>query len=291
MAEGIPDRTVDAVLRGGADWLARRGVDQPRIACELLLARLLARPRLSLHLIGDQTLDDRRLEAMRRGLRRVAADEPVQYVTGQAEFMGHVFATDKRALIPRPETEVLVREVLACAPLWQDKTPAIVDAGTGSGCIVLSLALERPAAHYIGLDISPDAVALAQENRQALGAQDRVALAEGELADTVEPGMLDALVSNPPYIPTSVWETLPAHIREHEPRLALDGGPDGLAVLEQMVQDATFALKPQGRLFLEIGYDQGPRVRALCEEAGFADIVVAPDLAGRDRVVHARWPG
>ncbi len=291
MSEETSKHSVDAVIRGGAEFLARKGVDQPRIACELLLSRLFNRSRLSLHLIGEQILEERYLEAMRRGIRRVASGEPIQYVTGQTEFMGHVFKTDKRALVPRPETEGLVREVLACAPLWQNETPNILDLGTGTGCIVISLALEKPSARYIGLDISPDAVALARENSQTLGVADRVALSEGDMADVIEPEMLDALIANLPYIPTSVWETLPAHIRDHEPRLALDGGPAGLTAIEQAVQDATFVLKPQGRLFLEIGDDQGGRVKTLLRETGFAETTVLPDLAGKDRVVSAVWPG
>lgn len=291
MSKETSKHSVDAVLHGGAEFLARKGVDQPRIACEWLLSRLLNRSRLSLHLIGEQILEERYLEAMRRGLRRVAAGEPIQYVTGQTEFMGHVFKTDRRALVPRPETEGLVRAVLACVPLWQNETPIILDLGTGTGCIVISLALEKPSSRYIGLDISSDAIALARENSQALGVADRVALSEGDIADVIEPEMLDALIANLPYIPTSVWETLPSHIRDHEPRLALDGGPAGLTAIEQAIQDATFALKPQGHLFLEIGYDQGDRVKTLLQETGFSETTVLPDLAGKDRVVSAVWAG
>ena len=291
MSKSEPQPTVESVLRDGAAFLARKNIEHPRIACELLLARLLNRPRLSLHLVGDQSLQEHYLEAMRRGIRRVAAGEPVQYVIGQTEFMGHVFKTDARALIPRPETETLVHRVLEDKALWARHHPVIADLGTGTGCIVLSLAKAMPEARYIGLDPSAAALELATENRQVLGLQEQVALAEGDLADAIEPAMLDALVANLPYVATADWEALPVHIRDHEPRVALDGGPDGLHVIEQAVQDAVMVLKPQGRLFLEIGADQGARVTALLRDTGFSDTGIQSDLAGRDRVAFGVWPG
>ncbi len=284
-----PANNADTVLRKGADFLKRKGVEHPRIVCELLLSRLLNRPRLSLHQIGDQKVAEPHLEAMRRGLRRVAAGEPVQYVLGRTEFMGHVFQVDKRALIPRPETEVLVRTVLDCAALWDRPSPSVVDLGVGSGCILISLALARPAARYLGLDISEEAVLLAKANSRALGVADRVALLTADMADVLDPGTVDLLVSNPPYIPTPVCERLPIHIRDHEPRLALDGGPDGLQVVAQVAEDATIVLKPGGRLFLEIGDDQAERVRTLLTDLGFGAVTVTRDLADRDRVVAAQW--
>jgi release factor glutamine methyltransferase len=282
---------IDDVLRKGAQYLERKGVENARVVCETLLARLLQRSRLSLHLVGDQTLEPRQVEAMRRGLLRVAAGEPVQYVVGQADFMGHRFQADRRALIPRPETEVLVRQVLECAPLWEKANPGIADLGVGGGCIVCSLALERPQARYLALDISADAIALARENAEALGVAERVTFTDRDLGDLLEPGTLDALVSNPPYIRTADWEQLPPHIRDHEPRTALDGGPDGLAVLTQVAEDASIVLQEQGRLFLEIGADQGAAVESLLQTLGFEKIMRIRDLAERERVVAAVWPG
>jgi release factor glutamine methyltransferase len=134
-------------------------------------------------------------------------------------------------------------------------------------------------------------VALAEENAQALGVADRVAFAAAELSDTVDPGTLDAVVSNPPYVPTPEYERLPAHIREHEPRLALDGGPDGLDVIRAVVGDAAIVLKPGGCLFLEIGEAQAGAVARLMGDEGFSQIGIARDLAGRDRVAHAVLAG
>ena len=224
---------------------------------------------------------------MRRGVKRVAGGEPVQYVLGQTEFMGHVFKTDKRALIPRPETEILVEAVLGCGALWAKEKPLIVDLGTGSGCIVISLALARPEALYAALDVSAEAIELAKENAASLAVGDRVSFLRAELPDVAEPQMADAIVSNPPYVATGAWEKLPAHIREHEPRQALDGGPQGLDVLENLIQDASIALKPGGHLFLEIGYDQGRAVAGMLAECQFSGIEVRKDLSGHDRIAVA----
>ena len=280
------DKTLGDVLAVGADYLAKKGVDNPRLAVELLAARLLSCKRLELPLAHDRILDEKRLGSMRRGVTRVAGGEPVQYVVGSTEFMGHEIKVDPRALVPRPETEVLVEAVLACESLWQGR-PSVVDIGTGTGCIVISLALERPNGLYIGIDRSEEALSLAQENAAALGVADRIGFACEELADMVEPGSLDAIVSNPPYIPTDAIDTLPVNVRDHEPRLALDGGPDGLAVLGEIVLDASMALKPGGHVFLEIGEDQGEAVTGLLAGEGFTGISIKPDMAGRDRIVQA----
>jgi release factor glutamine methyltransferase len=283
--------TLGHALKAGADFLARKGTDDPRIAAEWLAARLLRCPRLALTTRISEPLPDRLVEALRRGLVRVGAGEPVQYVIGQWDFMGHTLKVDRRALIPRPETEQLVERTLACEALWKRPTPVIADVGTGSGCIVLSLALARTTGRFIGTDISEEAIALARENAEALGLAQRVVLVAGEMSDLVDPETLDALVSNPPYIRTSDYESLPKHIREHEPRQALDGGTDGLSVIEAIIADATIVLKPGGFILLEIGHDQGRAVSGLLSTNGFLDTSISPDLAGRDRIVSARFPG
>ena len=287
-------RTVKGVLEAAAGYLASKQIENPRLAGELLLSRLLRCKRLELYLRFDAALSDKQLEAMRRGIRRVAAGEPVQYVLGETDFMGHILKVDKRALIPRPETEGLVETVLSCQDLWTGGAPGtrpiIVDVGTGSGCIVISLALARPEGVYIGLDTSAEALDLARENAAALGVAERVCLTAAELTDAVEPESLRAIVSNPPYVPTSAYEALPAHIRDHEPRVALDGGHNGLAVTEALIADAAMALAGGGFLFLEIGADQGRAVSDLLRASGFEQIAIRKDLAGRDRVAVARLP-
>ena len=284
-----PVSNVADVLEKGAAYLAARRVPDARIAVELLMSRLLRCGRLDLHLRREVVLSGNLLDAMRRGTLRVAAGEPVQYVLGEVDFRGHLFKVDRRALIPRPETEELVECVLGCEALWavEGGKPVIMDVGTGSGCMILSLAIERPGSFYAGLDVSGDALALAQENAQAKGLASVVPFLHGELADVVDPGKLDAVISNPPYIATSVYEQLPGMIRDHEPRLALDGGPDGLGIIESIIGDAAIALKPGGHLFLEIGHDQGGRVGAMLDDAGYTDVQVRRDMAGHDRIVHA----
>lgn len=284
-------RTVGGLLAATEGYLSRKGTGQPpRRVAEWLLARLLRCKPLDLHLKRDQVLSEKMVEALRRGVKRVAAGEPVQYVVAETEFMGHTFKVDRRALIPRPETELLVEEVLNCPEVWRAAHPAIMDVGTGSGCILISLALARPQGLYVGLDLSPEAVALARENAQALGVQAKIGFAAADVAATVEPETVDAAVANLPYVETEEWEKLPRHIREHEPREALDGGPDGLRAIEGLVQDAAIVLKPGGRLFSEIGARQAERVRGMLSEAGFTDVRVRQDLAGLDRVVTAVLP-
>ena len=291
----LPSRKAKDILAASSDYLQQRGACEPRMAAELLMSRLLNCKRLELNLKSDVVLAENLLEAMRRGVKRVAAGEPVQYVLGQVDFMGHMVKVDRRALIPRPETEELVAWILECAALWGGtggavkSKPVIADVGTGSGCIVLSLALAKHG-YYVGLDVSGDALSLAQENAAAMGLTETVAFLHGELADGVDEGTLDAVVANLPYIPTADYERLPVHIRDHEPRVALDGGADGLEVVGAVVQDAAIALKPGGHLFLEIGHDQAVRVRELLEQSGFIAIEIRKDLAGHDRMLHALSP-
>ena len=280
-------QTLRAVLEAGTAHLQKRGIDHPRLACECLASRLLHCKRLDLYLQFDRELSDKQRDAMRRGILRAAAGEPVQYICGEWDFMGHTFRVDRRALIPRPETEILVEHVLACAALWE-APPVILDVGTGSGCIAISLALARPNAVYLAFDISEEALSLARENADRLHVSDRVVFATGDLSDLVEPGTLDALVGNLPYIRADDYARLDPVVREHEPRTALDGGPDGLAIIRETIQDAACMLKPEGRLFLEIGADQAGAVSGLCREAGFGNVNVSQDLAGRDRVVSAQ---
>jgi release factor glutamine methyltransferase len=283
-------KTVQEILKTGSDYLAARNVNEPRLACELLLCRLLGSKRLELPLMSARTIEEKHLAAMRRGIKRVADGEPVQYVLGQTAFMGHVFKVDTRALIPRQDTETLVEAMLGCKTLWNRDAPAVVDVGTGSGCIVISLALAHPKGKYLALDASEEALSLARENAALLGAAERIAFERAEMSDAVEPEHCDAVVANLPYIPTAEYEKLPAHILKHEPRLALDGGPDGLTYIEQAVQDAAIALRPGGWLFLEIGFDQAARVTGFLQDAGFENVEVRRDTGGRDRVVLGRIP-
>ncbi len=285
-------KTWNDILRLGGDYLEGRGVPDARVATELLMARLLkcGRGFLSPHLA--ETPSEAYLAAMRRGMARLVKGEPIQYVLGEWDFRSLTLTCDQRALIPRPETEELVTRVLKFlrdrAKTTTEK-PVVVDVGTGSGCILLALAREYAGeAHFLGLDISPDAVALARENAARCGLEGRVTfvVADG-LDDFDEPETITALVSNPPYIRTADCATLDPRIRDYEPMIALDGGASGLIFYDRLIGDALNVLRPGGGVFFEIGDGQGEAVRKLFFDAGFDDIRIEPDYAGHDRYASA----
>ncbi len=281
-------KTVLHVLQAGAQFLEQKKIENPRLVCEQLLSKLLGCERLELYLKYDYVLSEKKLAAMRRGIKRAADGEPVQYILGETGFMESVFKVDRRALIPRPETEILVQHVLTCKSLWETETPAIVDVGTGSGCIILSIAEAKPDGRYLAVDTSEEALKLARENAATLNVDERVHFVCADLSDVVEPESMDAVVANLPYIPSADCDRLSPEVRDHEPRSALDGGEDGLDIIRDVVQDAGIVLKNGGMLFLEIGDDQGAAVISLMKESGFSDAAVKQDLTGRDRVVFGR---
>jgi release factor glutamine methyltransferase len=276
------------VLNAATVYLAERDVYQPRLACEYLACRLLSCKRLELLVRLDSKLSPAHIAAMRRGVKRLANGEPPQYVTGQTEFIGRGIKTDARALIPRPETEALVERLLASESLWANESPVIADIGTGSGCIAIAICLARPNARCIAADISPDALSLAAENAASHGVLDRISFVGADLAEHFEPDSLDAVVANLPYVATADWEALPKHIRDHEPRAALDGGEDGLDVLREVVPDTWMLLKDSGLLYLEFGEKQTEPITALLMESGFVGVTIEKDLAGMDRIAIAR---
>lgn len=281
MAE-TPKKLGELIALGDA-FLAKQGVPASRVASELLAARLFKCGRLELYRHADAVPDARIVDALRRGLQRVAKGEPVQYVLGQWDFRKLTLKVDRRALIPRPETEQLVELVLRSTQVKEVPKPLVVDVGTGTGCVILSLARELSDGVFVGLDISAEALSLAKENAVLTGLGDRVLFAESDGCGEFDPASVDVLVSNPPYIPSKVVDGLDAHIREHEPRLALDGGPDGLDVYRNLLLDAVMVLKPGGGVFLEIGHDQGNAVRDLLEGYGFTGVSVIKDYSGNDR--------
>lgn len=276
-------KTLRELIALGDAFLAKQGAPDPRVACELLAARLFKCGRLELYRYADAVPDERLVEALRRGLQRVAKGEPVQYVLGQWDFRKLTLKVDRRALIPRPETELLVDLVLKSRQVRETPKPLVVDVGTGTGCIILSLAKELRDGVFVGLDISPEALALARENAAFTGLEGRVLFAESDGCGEFDPASVDVLVSNPPYIPSKVVDGLAPHIRGHEPRLALDGGPDGLDVYRSLLLDAVMVLKSGGAVFLEIGDEQGSALRDMLDEYGFTDVAIAKDYSGRDR--------
>lgn len=299
MAVGKPaGRPFDAVayarfvIDGLAAKLERAGRDEARTKALWLLHHVTGVPFGDIAARGIRPLIKEQWDELGRLLDRVAAGEPVQYVVGNADFMGRVFSCDKRALIPRPETEELVAAVVALVKAWprppvaasSPARPRIVDVGTGTGCIAITLALELPGADLLATDISAAALALAGENADAHNVA--VAFRQTDLLAGFEPASVDLVVSNPPYIADGEAAALAPEIREHEPHAALFAGPDGLDVIRCLVEQAATVLRPDGWIFLEIGETQADAVTHLMVRTGFSGVTVRKDLAGHDRIVQ-----
>ncbi len=272
--------------------LEERGIDEADSRLRWLAAHLLSCGLLDIERHRAEAPAPDLARAWKDGVARLAAGEPVQYVIGETDFLGLRIRCDRRALIPRPETEELALcavEELRARP----GRPVAVDACTGTGCIACALALRTPRARVIATDLSADALALARENAEALGA--RVEFIQTDLLAGLPDALADLVVSNPPYVSSRDCDRLPAHVRDHEPRMALDGGPDGLRVISRLVSEAARVIVPSGRLMMEIGDDQAEAVREiLCPENLFNLEALKCDCAGRVRLAVARrapaWP-
>jgi release factor glutamine methyltransferase len=280
--------TVRRVLGFTSQHFDKRGVDAPRLAAELLLAHILKVDRVRLYTDLDRPLEKDELTAYRALIERRVAGEPVQYLTGQRAFYGRTFQVDARVLIPRPETELLVEAVLRRLPA--DGAPRLLDVATGSGCIAVTLAAERAQAMVVATDVDTGCCTLARANAEALGVAARVEVREGDLFAPVEADApFDAVVSNPPYVRTSELPGLQLEV-QREPRLALDGGPEGVTVLTRVVDGAFLHLVPGGLLALEIGEEQGAAVRDLLTRRGYEAVHIEPDLERRDRMAFGTRP-
>ncbi|MCL1856234.1 MAG: peptide chain release factor N(5)-glutamine methyltransferase [Kiritimatiellaeota bacterium] len=282
-------KTLGEILRLSHEFLATKGIAESRLAAEYLAARLLKCKRLELPLRHGEVLAEPLVEAMRRGVKRVATGEPVQYVIGCWEFRGRSFLTDRRALIPRPETEQLVDLVLRSRQIREGEHPRVVDVGTGTGCIALSIAAECPNAKVLATDVSEEALSLARDNADRLGLAHRVTFVSASLDDILEPATVDILVSNPPYIPSKAVDALSPTVRDFEPRLALDGGEDGMDILNAIAEEATFALRGGGALFLELSAEhaQAHAMTRTLTELGFEQIAPHRDFNNAERFLSA----
>jgi len=281
--------TVIEVIQRSTDFLAKKGVDSPRLQVELLLAHRLAIPRLNLYLQFDRVLAEPELAGLREVLRRRSRREPLQHILGSTGFFGLDFKSDPRALIPRPETERLVECALAFLA-ERGPTPArALDFGTGGGCIAVSLAAHRPNLVVQAIDCSTAALELARENAIHHGVLDRIELRHAHALAALPPDTrFDLIVSNPPYIATAEIENLSPEVKDHDPRIALDGGPDGLDFYRQIARDAPVRLASSGRLFLELGDAQAAAVSQLLHEHNWIVEAVENDYSGRPRVLRAR---
>lgn len=285
--------TVLRLMRWSGEYLESKGVERGRLDAEHLLAHALGIPRLQLYLQFDRPLDREELDLFRPLLRRRADREPLQYIVGRAAFRDLDLHVDRRVLIPRPETEILVDEVLAWAKAQDRDGMTAADVGTGSGAIALSLVHEGPFVRVVAVDISDNALDVARINAAATGLDDRVDFRAGSLFSAMGNGeIFDVIVSNPPYVAEAEAETLEPEVGVWEPGQALFGGPDGLAVIRALVGGAGARLRPGGLLALEVGAGQAGLVVAEVETiGGYDDVRVRRDLAGRQRVILARWAG
>lgn len=281
-----PARTVLEVVRLSTGYLEDRGSESARLDAELLIGHALALQRIDLYLQYDRPLEDAELDSVRELLRRRGRGEPVAYLTGRREFYGRSFRVSPAVLIPRPETETLVQLALRAAE-GPEAGLRIADLGTGSGCVACTLAAELPGATIIASDLSREALAVAVENAEALGVASRVLLVEGDWADGLV-GEVDLVVSNPPYVTSADMELLPRDLG-YEPRLALDGGPDGLDAYRSIFAAVAESCPKVRWVGVEIDSRQ---VVAVTDLAGSswpgASLTVVTDLAGRPRVVEVR---
>jgi release factor glutamine methyltransferase len=275
------------LTRKAAGVFAERGFENARLEAELLLAGVLGVKRLDLYLQHDRPVSAAEVARYREAVRRRLRHEPLQYVLGTAAFRELELQVDRRVLIPRPETEVLVGLVLA----WAADRPhaqSVVDIGTGSGAIALSLAAEGSFARVVATDVSPDALAVAAANAQRAGLVGRVELRAGPLFEPVRGERFAAVVSNPPYVAESERPTLAPEVREHEPGIALFGGPTGLDVVAALIEQAPGYLQPGALLAVEIGLGQGAEVLDLMARAAvYTDARMVADLTGRPRFALA----
>ena len=280
--------TIEAVVRWATDDFRTKGIESPRLDAEVLLAHALSTTRVQLIIDAKRPLMADELARFRTLVKRRRAHEPVAYIVAQREFYGRMFRVDRRVLVPRPDTETLVDAALARTRRCSMSMRAL-DLCTGSGCVAITLGRERPTSRVVAVDLSDAALALARENALRLGAYN-VALRVADLFAGEGEARYDVVTANPPYIPSREVDALAPDIRNFEPRLALDGGEDGLALLTRIVREAPAHLVAGGLLAVEVGAGEAPDVRALFESTGYTEIEVARDYARIERVVSGLRP-
>ena len=277
--------TVLRLVQWGAEYFKKKRVDSPRLTIELMLAHTLNLKRFDLYMQYDRPLLEDELAALKSMIRRRAAREPLQYILGEAHFHGRVFQVRPGVLIPRPETELLVDEALR-----RTQPLRCLDVGTGSGCIAITVALEHPETEVIAIDISEDALNIAQKNAAELEAKHiefrNLDIFNDEAVQAI--GSFDLVISNPPYIADLEIQDLQEEVRDHEPHIALSDGGDGLRFYRRLAALAPTLLRQKGELFLELGHNQATPVRALFEEQNF-NVEVYKDFEKTERILRARY--
>ena len=283
--------TTLGLLQTTTTFLEERGHDEARLAAERLLAHVLRCKRVDLYLQTERPMQETELSPYRELVRSFAKGAPLQYIIGETEFMGLPFQVDRRALIPRPETEILVDAVRKHLAPAAGAPATVLELGVGSGAIAVSLAVTHPDVEVWATEVSGDAAQLAQRNAHSHDVQDRVHIVVGSRFDALSPeleGAFSVVVSNPPYVRSDEMAGLDACVRDYEPFQALDGGDDGLDFHRYLTTSGLRFLSPGGLLATEIGASQGEAARRLFVDAGMQEVEVQPDYAGLDRVVVGR---
>lgn len=292
--------TVLEVIQKSADFLAKKGVESPRLQVELLLAHLLKMPRMKLYLNFERALSPTELDAVRELVKRRGQREPLQHIVGSTSFCGLEIAVNRHVLVPRPETELLAEEgwkfllestLQRASGQEQPKgwTPTALDFGTGSGCIAIALGAKCPTVRVVALEVSTEALAVARQNAARNGVIERIQFVGGDgFAALPDAARFDLIISNPPYIPTAEIASLQPEVRDHDPRGALDGGSDGLDFYRRLASQAAGFLKPGGKIMVELGDGQASAARQIFEAEKWIVEAVMEDYTQRPRILIAR---
>lgn len=281
--------TISGLIKWTSDYFESRGIDSPRMTAELLLSHSLSLSRLDLYLQHDKPLLPEELSHYKSLIKRRADREPVAYITGMKGFWSLDLAVSENVLVPRPDTECLVETALDI--IKKENGPLLIaDLGTGSGAIILSLAVEMPGNRYVAVDLSPDAIRMAKRNAKTNCPDADVFFLAGDwLSPFSDKAVFDMIVSNPPYIPTEDIPGLAPEITRYEPLLALDGDRDGLKCIRHIIDVAHRYLKPGGWLMIETGFDQKESVVEIARSSGFySQVEYVKDFAGNNRVVKMK---
>ena len=280
---GKPWRIID-VINWGVDYFENKSLENPRLEIEIFLQHILDCKKIELYTNFENKVSAHDLNTLKGYIKRRLRNEPSQYIVGKSNFYGRDFYVDNNVLIPRPETEILIN---ACIEFLSMKgNPEIIDIGTGSGCIGITLAKEIPSSNVIAIDCSEKALAVAEKNAKNIGIKNIDFVKSDFLKQTIDL-RADLLVSNPPYIPTTDISTLEQDVRDYEPLSALDGGPDGLTIHRAIADQAGAVLKTGGLIAVEFGINQSTSIKKIYGAAGFSSMNIHSDLSGTDRCLLA----
>jgi release factor glutamine methyltransferase len=285
--------TILEAIQRSAGFLGKRGVAAPRLQVELLLAHALKMPRMNLYLNFERALSAPETETLRELVRRRGQREPLQYIVGSTSFCGLELAVSRHVLVPRPETEMLAERAWKfLGQLPPDGPARALDLGTGSGCLAIALAVHAPRARVEATDLSEDALNTARQNAASLEVEGRIDFLLGDGFAALNPeNRFDLIVSNPPYIATAEIQTLEPEVRDYEPRMALDGGPDGLVFYRRIAAGAGAFLRPGGRVMLELNDHGAEKVGEIFERKGWKIEAIEPDYNQYQRIFIAHKAG